>query len=439
MPSNDFDIVVVGAGAAGLTTLAELDRAGYRVLCLEARDRIGGRIFTVHDRLSCLPIELGAEFIHGRPPQIWRLIRSASMQVYDVVDSSVRIKDGIVQHREDAWEPVGRLMHDMRKTAAKSKDQSFADFLARSPYPSEAKDLSTTFVEGFNAAHKEIIGIASLAIDGEASERIDGDRSFRFSEGYDSVPLHLLRNVSHSESKLHLNSLVTGVEWRAGSATLKVASTLTGAITQVSARRIVFTVPLGVLQAGVNVPGFIQWKPEPKDILEAARALAFGQVARVIFRFDQAFWEEDENFAEAGFLLSNEQVFPTWWTPLAVRAPILTGWSAGPHADPLLGKPQSFVIQQAVGSLARILGVPADRIQRSLQQGYFHDWHADPFSRGAYSYVPVGALAAREKLAEPVEGTLYFAGEATELNGYSATVHGAIASGLRVARQITGD
>ena len=75
----EFDVVVIGAGAAGLSALRELTRAGLSVLCLEARDRIGGRIFTVHDPLSPIPIELGPEFVHGRPPEIWEIIRSAGI------------------------------------------------------------------------------------------------------------------------------------------------------------------------------------------------------------------------------------------------------------------------------------------------------------------------------------------------------------------------
>jgi monoamine oxidase len=67
---------------------------------------------------------------------------------------------------------------------------------------------------------------------------------------------------------------------------------------------------------------------------------------------------------------------------------------------------------------------------------HFHDWHADPFFRGAYSYVPAGKLAARKTLAETVADTLYFAGEATDLEGHSATVHGAIATGIRAARHV---
>ena len=117
---------------------------------------------------------------------------------------------------------------------------------------------------------------------------------------------------------------------------------------------------------------------------------------------------------------------------------MLTGWSAGPHADQLIGMTQNDVISQAIRSLARILDVPRQQIEDQLEESYFHDWHADPFARGAYSYAPAGALASRTELAEPVENTLYFSGEATELNGHSATVHGAIASGIRAARDAVG-
>jgi monoamine oxidase len=75
-------------------------------------------------------------------------------------------------------------------------------------------------------------------------------------------------------------------------------------------------------------------------------------------------------------------------------------------------------------------------LNRLIEAAYFHDWHADPFARGAYSYVPAGALPARKKLAQPVSDTLFLAGEATDQNGHSATVHGAIASGVRAAHQV---
>lgn len=89
-----------------------------------------------------------------------------------------------------------------------------------------------------------------------------------------------------------------------------------------------------------------------------------------------------------------------------------------------------------MADLGRITGLSAEHVSNLLDAADFHDWSSDPFTRGAYSYVPAGALAAREALAQPVADTLYFAGEATELNGHSATVHGAIASGRRVVQQI---
>lgn len=436
MPETDFDCIVIGAGAAGLAALAHLDRAGCRALCLEARDRIGGRILTVHDPLCPVPVELGAEFIHGRSPELWNVIRSAALPVYDCADSSVQVRAGRIQNSEGVWEQVDRVMTDMQESASEGTDEPFSVFLARSPYTDQAKQLASSFVEGFNAARQEMIGIASLAVDAQASDAIDGDKSFRFVRGYDSVPSRLFDAISDGASKLRFNTQVTHIEWRPGFVTVRSCSALTGEVQTFTATKLVVTVPLGVLTAEPDVPGSICWNPAPQEAFEAARKLAFGQVVRLVLRFKEPFWEEQQEFADAGFLLSDEHLFPTWWSSLAVRAPVLTGWSAGPHADALLGQPRTVLVNEAASSLAKIFGIAPARIRALIEGAYFHDWHADPFTRGAYSYVPAGALPAREKLAEPVADTLFFAGEATELNGHSATVHGAIASGKLAAAQV---
>ncbi len=434
MPSFEVDVLIIGAGAAGLSALRELDRAGVNVLCVEARDRIGGRILTMHDPLSPIPIELGAEFIHGRPPEIWNLVRDAGLGVYDCADRAIHIEKGKVQRDSDAWLPVHRVMSDMQKAAEKKPDQPFSVFLEKSRHSEDAKRLSANFVEGFNAARKEIVGIHSLAQDAKASDEIDGDRSFRFLDGYDSLPHALLNGVSDPASKLRLNSVVETISWRSGSVTVRVRSALTGDKAVIHCRRALISVPLGVLQAHPDAPGAIRFDPEPKELLDAARKLEFGQVFRVIMRFREPFWEKNPDLSDAGFLLSDEPLFPTWWTPLARRAPILTGWSAGPHADALEGRTRQDIFSAATASLSKIVAVEPAALNRLLISAYFHDWHADPFAQGAYSYVPAGALPAREKLAQPVENTLYFAGEAANLQGHSATVHGAIASGQHAAR-----
>ena len=125
MRADEFDVVIIGAGAAGLAALKELDRGGRRVLCLEARDRIGGRVHTVLDPLSPAPLELGAEFIHGRSPEIWKLIHSHGLIAYHCEQTAVRVKDGRAQHGADGWELIDGVMRDMQKAAKKGKDQSF--------------------------------------------------------------------------------------------------------------------------------------------------------------------------------------------------------------------------------------------------------------------------------------------------------------------------
>jgi monoamine oxidase len=432
MPLPDFDVLIIGAGVAGLAALRELDRAGCSALCLEARDRIGGRIFTVRDSLSPLPIELGAEFIHGRPPEIWDMIHDAHLVAYDCTGQARHIKEGRVQPHDDAWQQIEDVMTGVKQMAATIPDEPFASFLNRSSYSEDAKQLSTSYVEGFNAARKEVVGIASLAQDATASDAIEGDRAFRLAAGgYQCVPLQILAGVSNSVSKLRLNAIVESIQWRPGSATVRLRSG-----EAIHGRGVVVTVPLGVLQAAPGDPGVIRFDPEPHEILGAARAMRFGQAVRVVLRFREAFWEADKDFADPSFLLSDEPVFPTWWTTLPVRAPILTGWSAGPCADALIGKSRIEVLSQAISSLARITSHRAADLDCLLQAAHFHDWQADPFARGAYSYVPAGALPWRAKFAEPVQDTLYFSGEATEQNGQSATVHGAIASGIRAARQV---
>jgi monoamine oxidase len=432
MPAAGFEVIIVGAGAAGLAALRELDPAGCQVLCLEARDRIGGRIFTVGDSSSPLPIELGAEFVHGRPPEIWDVIRDGCLTAYDCAGGAVHIKAGKVQPDNDAWGHIEEVMAGVQERAATGPDEPFASFLARSSYSETAKQLSTSYVEGFNAARKEIIGIASLAQDARASDAIQGDRAFRLAAGgYQSVPLQILAGVKNSASKLRLNAIVEGIQWQPGRVAARLHS---GEI--IHGSRILVTVPLGVLQAASGDTAAIRFDPEPHEILGAAHAMRFGQVFRIVLRFREAFWDSDDEFADAGFLLSDEPVFPTWWTSLAVRAPILTGWSAGPRADVLAAKSRTEIISEAVASLARILSRSEADLNRLVQAAYFHDWQADPFARGAYSYVPAGALPWRAKFAEPVQDTLFFAGEVTEQDGHSATVHGAIASGIRAAKQI---
>ncbi len=428
---NDCEVLIVGAGAAGLSALRELSQAGVEAVCLEARDRIGGRILTVTDPLSALPIELGPEFIHGRSPETWEVIRRHLLPVYDCEENALHIVDGRVQQSSDAWEQMAAITDEMKRLAAVGADPPFSHFLKQTAFSEEAKQLETGYVEGFNAADKDVIGIASLALDAQASEAIEGDRNFRFANGYIELMEALLAEARGDKAQLRLSSIVEAVRWEEGRAEVQVCSALSGGRSVFNAKRLLMTVPLGVLQAGD-----ITFSPTPEPIAEAAAALEFGQVVRVVLRFREAWWEEREDLGDAGFWLSRERYFPTWWTTLPMRSTLLTGWSAGPRATALTDKPQAEIVQLAIEDLSRVTLVSPEQLQEQLEAVYFHDWHGDPFARGAYSYVPAGGMGLRKILARPVNDTLFFAGEATETEGHGATVHGAIATGRRAAKQI---
>ncbi len=131
------------------------------------------------------------------------------------------------------------------------------------------------------------------------------------------------------------------------------------------------------------------------------------------------------------FLFAQGEHPPTYWTTAPRPSPLLTCWAGGPRA---LQTPNAPTLQSAAhASLARIFGRP---LEPGLVAAHFHDWMADPFSRGAYSWAPAGAAEAASTLASPVEQTLFFAGEHTDTTGHPGTVHGALRSGLRAAQQV---
>jgi monoamine oxidase len=164
--------------------------------------------------------------------------------------------------------------------------------------------------------------------------------------------------------------------------------------------------------------------------------LEMGPVVRVSLCFATKFWQDEPEMADVSFLFTDDPEFPTWWTSNPLQYPILTGWVAGSNASVHTGRSQDAIIQSAVRTLARILEFDEGKLRQKLMGTYAHDWLQDPFSRGAYSYASVGGIDAARALAAPVAETLYFAGEAANFDGYNGTVHGAIASGDRAAREL---
>jgi monoamine oxidase len=443
-----YDVIIVGAGAAGLAAGARLAQAGRRVALLEARGRIGGRILTRYlpaaEGHAPMHIELGAEFIHGLPPAIWSLVGQAKLSAYELEGSELSFVNG------DWAPPMNRpaihVIADMMKwlEARPGCDMSFAEYLAANPTDALSAAAAMRYVEGFNAADGNRIGIASLAVQQRAEDAIDTDRLFHVAEGYDAVMEFLAAQFRAAGGELTLGAAVRRIEWQRGR--VRVESGKGGET--LHARRVLITVPLSVLQADT-----IDFAPRPADILAQAERLAMGDVVRVVLLFRDRFWGDRRapslpdgvrrKLTDLSFLFTPAEVPPTWWTPNPTPTPMLTAWTGGTKATELRrsiaasGDPLALP-RRCLATLARIFELSFAEVQNLLVSWHEHDWSADPYSRGAYSYVPAGALDAPAKLSVPVQETLYFAGEHTDVTGHWGTVHAAIGTGVRAAEQMLG-
>jgi monoamine oxidase len=445
MDEPTADVLVLGAGAAGLAAAHELSQAGLRVIVIEARDRIGGRILTQHVAGHPLPLELGAEFIHGRPPESFALVEQAGLLVYEINGDGWLIQDGQLARSDALWEKADQIFAQMALEG--DPDRSFAVFLDRfrsDPAWRAAAALAASYVEGFDAADSSNASVQALIREQRAAEVSDGYRSFRIAQGYDRLVAALTDMRDPSRVSFHLDTTVQRVIWRRGHVEMQTVGADGLAERSFNARRALITLPLGVLQAPIDAPGAVQFAPALADHADAARRLAMGQVVKVTLRFRERFWEHDRlplaaatmDPQRVSFIYAGAAALPTWWTAYPALVPQLTGWAGGTAAARLVDQPEPVIIDHALGSLADVLDVPRGRIEAALIGSHTHNWHADPFARGAYSYVTVGAMGAVRALAAPVEDTLFFAGEGTNSDGHTGTVHGAIATGRRAAREI---
>ncbi len=411
--------IVIGAGVAGLAAARRLTAAGRHILILEARGRLGGRIHTVRDALSPLPIELGAEFVHGLHPELWRIIDSARLPVMDVIGDNF-FSDGSALHKQgDSQGQFENVYEAMRE----APEQTFASFIANPRFDEETRQAITAYVEGVNAAAKERLSTGFVL---EAEAALDIDRSFRLPGGYDGIVNWLWQGIDPRLAELRLNTEVGAVRWRKGHVEVATAR---GQFRGVS---VVVTVPIGVLAGGG-----IRIEPQPPALRLACEALEMGDAVKIGLRFRERLWERNDN-SHMSFLFSRDDVVPTWFAGFPMRTPVITGWAAGPKSLSLLGKSEHEVAEAAVGALARVLGLDSSFVMDRLEAVHYHDWHADPWSRGAYSFVHAGGIDIQRWLGQPLDETLYFAGEATEWTGNCGTVHGAITSGVRVGRAIVG-
>ena len=418
--SDKADVLVIGGGAAGLAAAQTLTAAGAKVILLEARERLGGRILTDHS--AGFPVELGAEFVHGRSPEILQPATHAGLELAEVAGEMRRKRNGL-------WGDSGHIMaevnHLFENMPAQQPDHSFKQYIDSSRYSTETKQLALNFVEGFHAADPERVSVHWLIRATQAEEEIDGETSFRVRHGYNGLVNAMAGQINPQRCEFRLSSAVKEVRWQRGEVMVKTPAQ------EFHAPRAIITLPLGVLKSGA-----VRFEPPLRSKEQPMRLLAMGPVIRVSFCFRDKFWEELPEMRNLSFLFTDDPQFPTWWSSNPLPYPILTGWAAGRYARALAGLTCDDLVRSALESLGRILEIDQGDLRSRLQLGLVHDWQADPFSCGAYSYVVCGGLGAPLALAEPIEDTLFFAGEAANTEGHNGTVHGAIGSGKRAAEEL---
>jgi monoamine oxidase len=429
----DADTIVIGAGAAGLAAARSLARHSVRVVLLEARDRVGGRVWSRPAAWSATPAELGGEFIHGRGELTMFLLRDAGMAAIDTGGEGWTCsKDGELRRDDGDFSSAVGILEAARALPDDESVDRFLRRFERDEATREAARVARAFVEGFDAADPAIASARAIA--NEVRSGVDFATA-RPLGGYGPMFEHLRGACVAAGVQIRLSTIVRGISWRRGAVAVEVDSC--GKSQTLHTRTAIVTLPVGVLRR----PGdelAIAFDPHLPDAkIEALRSIEMGQVVKVALWFRSAFWERVRNrrYRDAGFFRCEGQPFVTYWTQLPVRSTLIIAWVGGPNAVALSSVAEANRILRALDDFGALFN-ETSLARKEFEGGLTHDWGRDPFTRGAYSYVAVGGGNARAALSAPVDDTLFFAGEATSTDNEGGTVNGALETGERAAAEV---
>jgi monoamine oxidase len=429
MAAADTDVIVIGAGVAGLAAAARLAGAGRRVQILEARSRMGGRIWTERPTGWPAPIELGAEFVHTGNAALKRWLRRSRVATRPVDEMEWLARDGSLWPAPDGWDRVNAVM---RRIGPRFRG-SFAAWLERhgSGLAPDDRLLATSFVRGFQGAPPDRMSARALY---RAS--FTEEEQLRPRHGYTRLVEAMARVLEREGVEVRLAAPVRRIRWHRGAVSVETA------VGAWSAPVALVTVPPAVLRAAPGSPGTIAFRPQLVAKQRCWAAMEPGHARRVVFRLRGDAWRRGPIPAALrrrsghafGFLQSAAEDFPVWWAE--APQPMLVGWTGGPAAAAMAGLPDEEVFRRAEATLAALWQVEPLRLRRAILDRRTYDWSGDVYTRGAYSFAIAGGEKLPREAARPVQGTLFFAGEATADLLELGTVHGAIASGERAAREI---
>jgi len=414
--------LIIGAGIAGLAAARDLQAAGVDVVVLEARHRIGGRIWT--DRSSGTALDMGASWIHGtRRNPLSDLAEQADLTPavtdwnndgqYDTYGTPDPISNAAYRR----WRRV--LRQSLRATRRQTPDasvQSAIDAADRSGAMAFLNRRQRGYLLNTEIEHEFAADAADLSIRSIEEGDEFGGEEVLLREGYDGIVALLAQGIT-----IELDTVVDRVEY--GDFGVRAVSDQR----TFEAETAVVTLPLGVLKAGTVTFA----PPLPQRKQEAIRALGMGVLDKVWLGFPRVFWDPEVD--ALGYLSRPPGQFAEWinlWSHMG--QPFLLAFNAASYGATTESLEDAEIVAAAMTVLRTMYGpgIPEPEIVRISR------WRADPFARGSYSYLPPTARPRhRRDLAEPVRQRLFFAGEATSME-YPATVHGAYLSGLRAAAEI---
>ncbi len=419
-------IVIVGGGAAGLMAGRVLSKAGQKVMLLEARERLGGRIMPLGQNVFDFPAQGGAEWVHGKAPITKSIIKEAGLtlikeegEIWSVRSGNLSLHKSFIQSNDKLKEKLESLTEDI----------SIQDFLEQNFTKDSETDFKNSIlkaVQGYDAADPKLMSTFTLRDEwlGQTS-MMEIAHDHRIKEGYGALISFLESECVKNGVDIHLNTVVNEIAIRDGSVSI---STNSGEV--IVTRKLIITVPLPVLKD-------IKFSEELKFKQEVSTKIGFGNVIKILLKFKTRWWETatKEDLSKMAFLLCNEK-FLTWWTQYPEVNNVLTGWMSGPEALNCRDNSNDDLFELALNNLSNIFNINREAIREELMEYKVINWPKDPFARGAYSYTRVDTKDAYEKLAEPYNDQIFFAGEAMYSGDVTATVEGALGSGLETAERV---
>lgn len=435
------DTIVVGAGIAGLTTARLLAGAGQRVIVLEARDRVGGRVWT--DRSDGRVTDLGASWIHGIDGSpVAAAARAFAMPTVEFTVGGYQVDSRPIAYAGPDGRPLDaeatrQFVADVHAVdaalpaviAAAADGATYRDVtetaLARQDWPAERVERVREHL-AHRSEEQYGVAIDDLAAHGLDDDTIDGDEVV-FPEGYDRLATRLAEGLD-----VRTAHVVDRVRWSASGAQVTGSSGFA-----LTADAVVVTVPVGVLQSS----DFTIEPPLPEPHRAALGRLRMNAFEKVVLRFPTRFWARQDDERDGTDTYAIRQLGPAgrWWhswydlTRLD-GVPTLLTFAAGPAAVGIRGWTDAQVVASVMERLRRLYG---QDVPEPTGVHVTH-WQDDPFARGSYAYMTPGSRTSdHDDLAVPVGGVLHLAGEATWTDD-PATVTAAMRSGERAAGAVLG-